>query len=100
MATSNTMPHTIITCPHCGKRFEHVGVVERYDINGTEAYFLPLGPDEERHIDMRVCCPRCYDAHGRWRVAGHAANPKDPPHPFGTRYHREVRLAKPVGQKL
>ncbi len=93
---------THFTCPHCGKRT----TTERTDIesvnlgNGLpDALFPSLPPEEERHLDMRLCCPACYEEHGRWRVAGAAVNPEDPPHPFGTRFHREVRLAHPIGGK-
>ncbi len=88
-----------LTCPHCGNRFTYEGEVERVDINGEPAYFLPLPPGEERHINMRVCCPACWAAHGSYRRAGAAVNEADPPHPFGTRFHREVHLAHPVGTK-
>lgn len=91
---------TVLTCPHCGKRFEYDGPFELVDINGERCAFLPVAPGDERHIDQRICCPDCYAMHSRWRQAGAAVNPKDPPHPFGSRFHREVRLSRPVGQKL
>lgn len=87
---------THFTCPHCGLRTS----TDRTDIefvnlgNGLpDSLFPSLPPGEERHVDMRLCCQKCYDMHGQWRTVGTAVNPADPPHPFGTRYHREVRLS-------
>lgn len=85
---------THVTCPHCGVRFTFDGEVERHDVNGEPCYFLPLAPGQERHIDQRLACPKCYERAGAVRLVG---DPADPPHPYGTRYHSEVRLAHPVG---
>jgi rubredoxin len=94
---------TYFTCPHCGKPASTDRTdLERVSLgNGLpDALFPPLPLGSERHVDQRMACPACYAAHGKRRpLAAEAANPKDPPHPFGTRYHREVRLANPVGHK-
>lgn len=54
---------TSFTCPHCGRRTS----TERTDVefvdlgNGTtDALFPAIGPDEERHINQRLCCAECY----------------------------------------
>lgn len=91
------------TCPHCGQRTtSQRDDLEAVDLgNGCPvSYFPPLAPGEERHVDQRECCEKCYGEHAGIRPAeARAANPDDPPHPFGTRYHREVRLSNPVGRK-
>lgn len=93
---------THFTCPHCGQRTS----TDRTDIEWVElgnglppSLFPALPPGEERHIDQRLCCGDCYTRAGLFRPAGTAVNPADPPHPFGTRFHREARLANPVGSK-
>jgi hypothetical protein len=95
--------NTHFTCPHCGQRTSTSRTdFEAVDLgNGCPVSLFPsLPPGEERHLDQRLCCPSCYEAHGRHRARGEAVNPTDPPHPFGSRFHREVRLAHPVGRKL
>ena len=94
---------TYFTCPHCGQPAE----TERTDLervnlgNGLpDALFPQLPKGQERHVDQRLACTSCYDRFGERRpLDALRANPEDPPHPFGTRFHAEVRLANPVGRK-
>lgn len=95
------------TCPHCGKRAVRDDLdpseVEYVNLgNGLpDAIFLATPPGLERHIDERLACDECYERAGQRRpIDAVRANPADPPHPYGSRYHREVRLANPVGQRV
>lgn len=95
---------THFTCPHCGQRTS----TNRTDVEFVElgnglppSLFPALPPGQERHVDQRICCEACYARHGRRRPeTAELADPADPPHPFGTRYHRLVRLANATGQKV
>lgn len=94
---------TYFTCPHCGQPAE----TDRTDVAwvdlgvGMGQHLFPaLRPGEERHVDQRLACAACYKRFGvRRPPEAFEANPTDPPHPLGTRFHREVRLANPVGRK-
>jgi hypothetical protein len=82
---------THFTCPHCGERASTERTdLERIEVNGQAFWFLALEPGRERHIDERLCCQACYDrADARPR---NIDGVKVGAHPYGTRYHTEVRL--------
>lgn len=90
------------TCPCCGKPAE----TDRTDIEPVQvhsdcppSWFPVLRPGTERHVDQRLVCSECYTAAGADRAAAARVNPEDPPHPFGQRFHAEVRLSNPVGSR-
>lgn len=89
---------TYFTCPHCGQRAATDREdLERIDVNGEPSWFIAMPPGTERHIDQRLCCSKCYErADDRRRDETGA---KVGPHRFGTRFHSEVNLANPVGNK-
>jgi hypothetical protein len=73
------------TCPHCGKRATSTlgeTDIEYVDLgNGLpDAIFPALPPGVERHIDMRLCCAKCYDRAGERLPAG-------APHPYEVTTH-------------
>lgn len=94
---------TFFSCPHCGQPAETDRTdLERVNLgNGLpDALFPQRTKGVERHVDERICCAECYERFsGRRPLESLKANPEDPPHPFGTRYHSEVRLSNPVGRK-
>lgn len=74
---------THFTCPHCGIRT----TTERTDVEwvdvgtGIDSLFPSLPPGEERHIDQRLCCDKCYS-----RAASKL--PAGAPHPYDTATHK------------
>jgi hypothetical protein len=72
------MAVTHFTCPHCGVRCSTELDVEYVDLgNGLpDAVFPMLPPEVERHINMRLCCDKCYAEAGRLLPAG-ADHPYD-----------------------
>jgi len=88
------------TCPACGK----VAETDRTDVEPVSlssdcppSWFPVLPPGKERHVDQRLVCPTCYARGGANRQWAQQVNPDDPPHPWGLRFHDEVRLSYPVG---
>jgi len=83
------------TCPHCGKRATSPlkeSEVEYVDLgNGIpDSIFPSLPPGQERHIDQRLCCERCFErADGRQRDE---KGQKMGLHPYDVKHH-QARLA-------
>lgn len=79
---------THFTCPHCGLRATTArDDIEYVDLgNGLpDAVFPMLAPGEERHIDQRICCDKCYQKAAQYLPAG-------APHPYDPATHK-ARLA-------
>lgn len=80
------------TCPHCGRSTTRKDLnledVDYVDLgNGLpDAIFPVLAEGEERHLDQRICCQACYDAHGK------VPKQLGQPHPFDPSTH-QLRLA-------
>lgn len=81
------MATTYFTCPHCGIRTSTDLDCEAVDLgNGLpDALFPRLAPGIERHCDMRLCCPKCYDRAAS-KVPGE-------PHPYDVQTHID-RMAR------
>ena len=83
------------TCPHCGTRTTSdlaESDVEYVDFdNGTSDGIFPMLPSgQERHIDQRLCCAKCYErADDRPRDT---AGKRVGFHRYDPQYHEAVRL--------
>jgi rubredoxin len=86
------------TCPHCGVTTETTREdVEWVDIASTAFLFPRLPPGVERHVDERLCCPKCYEAHDDRRRD--EKGQKIGPHRFTNQFHQATRLARAVGDR-
>jgi len=82
---------THFVCPHCGQRTS----TERDDVewvdldNGTDDCLFPVlkDPLQERHINQRLCCQKCYE------VAGATTSKLGIPHPFAVETH-DLEMAR------
>jgi len=87
------------TCPHCGQRAtsdlteQEVEYVD-FDNGTSDGIFPMLPPDQERHIDQRLCCAKCYARADDRRVEpspdGRSVQ-RVGPHRYDPAYHEQFR---------
>ena len=80
------------TCPHCGQPAVSTFKADELElVNGD--WYPVLAPGQERHVNERLACQKCWDA------AGATAKKLGELHPWSHEHHTVNRLGKPVGEK-